>query len=107
MLGITATVAMTNNHVFGNTAHFGGGLFFYRSENATLTSNEILDNLVGLFMPAHRRLLQRTPLLVISERMHSHARQRGFETLLLAKQASDRAILEALMEWNAGHLANR
>ncbi len=68
----------------------------------TATSNETLDNLVHLFGPAHLSLLQRTPLLVVSERMQIHARRLGFQRPLRAKRASDRAILEALIEYKAG-----
>ncbi len=64
----------------------------------TATSNEILDNLVRLFGPVHRPLLQKTPLLVISEGMQTHARHLGFQRTLRAKRASDRAIVEALIE---------
>ncbi len=67
----------------------------------TATSNEILDNLVHLFGAAHRSLLQKTPLLVISERMQTHARGLGFRRLLRARRASDRAILEALKAFKA------
>lgn len=65
----------------------------------TATSNEILDNLEHLFGPAHRPLLHKTPLLVISERMQSHARRLGFQRPLRAQRASDRAMLEALVEY--------
>ena len=71
----------------------------------TATSNDILDNLVHLFGPAHRSLLQKTPLLVISERMQNHARRLGFQKPLRARRASDGAILQALNELQAEILA--
>jgi parallel beta-helix repeat protein len=44
VLAISATITMSNNQVFSNTATFGGGLYLYDSANATLISNMISHN---------------------------------------------------------------
>ena len=44
VLVTSATITMSNNQVFSNTATFGGGLFLYDSANATLISNTISNN---------------------------------------------------------------
>jgi len=41
---ITATVTLSSNHVFSNTARNGGGAFFYKSHQATLIDNIFSDN---------------------------------------------------------------
>jgi len=44
VLVTSATITMSNNQVFSNTATFGGGLHLYDSSNATLISNTISHN---------------------------------------------------------------
>ncbi len=41
---ITATVIISNNQVFSNTAEAGGGLYFLNSANVTLAGNPITNN---------------------------------------------------------------
>lgn len=65
----------------------------------TTTSGEILTNLVAMLGRAGWDLLRRTPLLVISDRMRQHAEQLGFETLLVAENATNKAIVTCLCEW--------
>ena len=64
----------------------------------TVTSAEILDNLFTLLGEAGAAKLQQTPLIVVSERLAEHARQRGCRTLYLAADAGDPALLKALCE---------
>lgn len=63
------------------------------------TSNEGLQNLKILLNDAWSDL-QKTPLLVISERMALWAQELGFKQILLSKNASQNAILEALVKGN-------
>ena len=60
------------------------------------TSNEILDNLVQMLGDQGREKLCATPLVVISERMATHARELGCQQLTVAANATDQAILSAL-----------
>ncbi|HYQ92370.1 MAG TPA: uroporphyrinogen-III synthase, partial [Candidatus Competibacteraceae bacterium] len=63
------------------------------------TSNESLQNLLVMVGAAGRPWLLATPLVVISERVRSLALQLGFSRPpLLAREASDTAIVEALLE---------
>ncbi|MCP4361136.1 MAG: hypothetical protein GY796_24270, partial [Chloroflexi bacterium] len=43
---ITATVTLTNNHIYSNTAFRGGGFFLYNSPNAAIIKNTITGNTV-------------------------------------------------------------
>jgi uroporphyrinogen-III synthase len=62
----------------------------------TVTSIEILDNLFTLLGAAGASKLQKTPLVVVSERLAEHARARGCRKLYLAAGASDHALMQAL-----------
>jgi uroporphyrinogen-III synthase len=63
------------------------------------TSNESLQNLLAMVGAAGRLWLLDTPLVVVSERARSLALQLGFrQPPLLAREASDAAIVEALSE---------
>ena len=63
------------------------------------TSNESLQNLLTMVGAAGRSWLLATPLVVVSERARSLALQLGFSRPpLLAREASDTAIVEALLE---------
>jgi uroporphyrinogen-III synthase len=64
----------------------------------TVTSAEILDNLITLLGEAGTTKLQQTPLVVVSERLAEHARQCGCRKLYLAANAGDDAVLRALCE---------
>ncbi|MCU7877534.1 MAG: uroporphyrinogen-III synthase [Candidatus Thiodiazotropha sp. (ex Lucinoma borealis)] len=70
------------------------------------TSNEVLQNLIEMLGEKGLPLLQRTPLLVISERMRREAENRGFKTVLLASGADDIAIMTAIRNWT-DHAAQR
>ncbi|MEW8029615.1 MAG: uroporphyrinogen-III synthase [Candidatus Thiodiazotropha sp.] len=65
----------------------------------TATSAEVLDNLIALLGEPGWPMLQRTPLLVISERMRRKAEKKGFQTILLAVGANDDAIMSAIQNW--------
>lgn len=65
----------------------------------TVTSGELLDNLVGMLGEAGWPLLRRTPLLVISERMREAAERRGFDCVLQAAGADDAALMDAICGW--------
>ncbi len=62
----------------------------------TATSNGILDNLFTLLGERGSPLLKTTPLVVVSERMGQHARNRGCEQVILARGASDQALMDAI-----------
>jgi len=64
-----------------------------------VTSQEGLDNLVTLLDAEARKHLRQTPMIVISERMLDKTREHGIHApVVVAGQASDEAILEALVE---------
>jgi uroporphyrinogen-III synthase len=65
----------------------------------TATSNDILDNLAAMLGPQGIHQLQQTPLVVISERMRSHAQALGCQQIILAQRADDPSLLEALCLW--------
>ncbi len=62
----------------------------------TATSAEVLENLSRMLGPEGRKLLQATPLVVISERMLPLARQLGIERVIQADGAGEDALLAAL-----------
>ena len=62
----------------------------------TATSNTGLDNLFAMLGGAGRGLLQRTPLLVVSDRMAAHARGLGCERVSVAASALDADMLDSL-----------
>ena len=66
----------------------------------SLTSVDGLHNLVNMLGPAGRERLYGTPVIVVSARMAEIWRELGFKTTpLIATQASDEAILEAIKTW--------
>ncbi len=65
---------------------------------ATATSGEILENLLALIPDQARHWLQQRPLVVVSERIAEQAKALGFEQVWVAREASDTALLETLME---------
>ena len=68
------------------------------------TSNEGLNNLVELIGPKAQTQLQRTPLLVVSQRLLQQVEELGFtQTPTLAENASDEKILAALIQWKDMH----
>jgi uroporphyrinogen-III synthase len=67
-----------------------------------VNSAESLHNLIVVLGPEGGILLKRTPLLVVSERMLPVVQQLGFErTPVLAENATDDAVVEALLVWQA------
>lgn len=67
---------------------------------ATVTSNETLQNLYDLVGNAGRDYLRTTPLVVVSERGQVLAQSLGFAApVLLAREASDAAIISALIQY--------
>ena len=67
-----------------------------------VTSAESLHNLVTMTAGEGGELLRRTPLLVVSERMLPVLQQHGFDQPpVLAANATDAAVLEALLAWQA------
>ncbi len=67
---------------------------------ASLTSADGLHNLFDMLGPAGQPWLAQTPVIVVSTRMAEVCRELGFTTEpLVASQASDEAILEAIKTW--------
>jgi uroporphyrinogen-III synthase len=65
----------------------------------TVTSVEILENLMAILGPQGRKLLLATPLVVISERIGERARALGHENIILARRAEDEAIVDVICQW--------
>ncbi|MFQ5546533.1 MAG: uroporphyrinogen-III synthase [Acidiferrobacterales bacterium] len=67
----------------------------------TTTSIDGLRNLVELVGKIQRKALTKTPIVVISQRMADVSHELGFEAdILVATQASDEAIVEAIKMWH-------
>jgi uroporphyrinogen-III synthase len=62
----------------------------------TVTSGEILDNLIRLLGEGGRARLLATPLVVVSERTRRAALDAGFQRVELAERADDQSVLTAL-----------
>ncbi|EIC23889.1 uroporphyrinogen-III synthase [Thiorhodovibrio frisius] len=62
----------------------------------TVTSEQILRNLLAILGPTGREQLLATPLVVIAARTAEAARTLGFRDVVLAERASDEAVLAAL-----------
>ncbi len=67
----------------------------------TVTSGEVLDNLVSMMGPEGLTLLRKTPLLVISPRLKAKALAMGITHVMLAREASDAGIYAALCKFKA------
>ncbi len=65
----------------------------------TVTSSEVLDNLLQMLGEQGLDILAKTPLLVLSQRTADYAKSLGCRRLMLAAQAGDRGILQALCEF--------
>lgn len=63
------------------------------------TSSEGLHNLIAMVDKARQARLIATPLVVVSERMASDAHSLDFTAIMVAKNASDEAILATLVRW--------
>ena len=67
----------------------------------TVTSREALQNLVAMLQDTQRRRLAKLPIIVVSERHVSFAKQSGFSQIAVADQASDQALLTAVIKWKS------
>ncbi|MEW8506594.1 MAG: uroporphyrinogen-III synthase [Candidatus Thiodiazotropha sp.] len=65
----------------------------------TVTSVEVMRNLITLLGEPGWPLLSRTPILVISERMRREAEKLGFCSVMVAAGADDGAIMAAIQAW--------
>jgi uroporphyrinogen-III synthase len=63
------------------------------------TSQEALNNLIEITGKQGQRLLRKTPLLVISPTMAETAKQLQFKTIISANNATDQAIMTALIQY--------
>ncbi len=64
-----------------------------------VTSNETLRNLFEILGEPGQQWLPHTPLVVISGRTRDLARELGFQRPIMARKASDEAIVQALLRW--------
>lgn len=62
----------------------------------SVTSEEVMRNLMEMLGAEGRELLLATPLVVIAERTRARAQELGFRRVVLAERASDEAILAAI-----------
>lgn len=79
-------------------------LFQFLDEGRTMpivvTSNESLRNLHSMVGQSHRQALLLSPLIVVSQRAASLAKELGFrQQAIVAKNASNDAILTAIQQW--------
>ena len=66
----------------------------------TVTSNDLLDNLLSMLGGSGLSWLQAIPLVVVSERMVKHARALGCREVILAKGADEHSLANALCAWS-------
>lgn len=71
-------------------------------ELVMISSGEGLANMLALLSPQETTKLQQMSLLVPSARVAQAAEAAGFERVLVARNASDEAMLDALEHWQAG-----
>ncbi len=64
----------------------------------TVTSSQVLDNLLQMLGEEGAALLRQTPLVVLSERTAEQAFEAGCEYIWVTEQPGDRGILRALCE---------
>ena len=64
-----------------------------------ITSSEGLVNLLALLSPEETTNLQFRTLLVSSERVAEQAAEAGFKDVRIARNASDAAIVDAVLQW--------
>ncbi|MDD5214274.1 MAG: uroporphyrinogen-III synthase [Methylococcales bacterium] len=62
----------------------------------TITSGEAIKNLVTMLPEMQHDLLKKIPLIVVSERIQTIAKNLGFENIALAQTPSDDAILNII-----------
>lgn len=76
-----------------------------RIDLMTATSNESLQNLYDMATASQRRWLLQLPLVVIGQRGAELARQLGFKhPAIVASEASDAGLLQAMIDWRQQHL---
>jgi uroporphyrinogen-III synthase len=68
----------------------------------TVTSAEILQNLLIMLSEAYHRQLFSLPLVVVSDRIKQLATELGFKRIAVAGSPSDEAILETINQNNRG-----
>jgi uroporphyrinogen-III synthase len=68
----------------------------------TVTSGEILQNLLIMLGAAHHRQLFSLPLVVVSDRIKQMAVDMGFKRITVTSSPSDEAILETVNQNNRG-----
>jgi len=66
----------------------------------SVTSNESLQNLYDMVPAQLRDTVRKLPLLTVSERSLPLVHELGFSQIILADQASDQALVSALLGWN-------
>lgn len=72
----------------------------------TVTSVDALHNLYDMVGKLGQQWLVKTPVVVVSERLSETCRELGFKhPAIVAAQASDEAILEAVRTWRAAQKA--
>lgn len=71
---------------------------------ATITSGETLQNLMVMLGDDAWSLLNKTPIVVISQRLEKLARSMGLTHILLAENAADRSILKAISNFQLNNL---
>ncbi|HYM34402.1 MAG TPA: uroporphyrinogen-III synthase [Steroidobacteraceae bacterium] len=68
----------------------------------TITSVEILDNLLALLTDAGKLMLQATPFVTVSKRIVDAVRAKGITSpYVLSRSADDAAIVGAIAAWHA------
>ena len=72
-------------------------------EAVTITSGQILENLLGMLGDSGTEALQRTPVVVVSERIAEQAAALGCQIVYLADSAMDRDVLASLCEIYQNH----
>jgi len=78
-----------------------------KTDIITVTSGEALQNLVALTEETDRPMLLAKPLLVVSERTATLARDLGFtQSAILSESAGDDAIVQALIVWATANRRN-
>lgn len=71
-----------------------------RIDIVTATSAETLRNLFAILEGDGQQLLNRTPLVVVSERMPAAAAELGYPLQpVVARRAADGAVVDAIIEW--------
>lgn len=73
----------------------------------TVSSGEILQNLLFMLGEKTHAALRELPLVVVSDRVRQIAANMGFKRIIMAKNPSDLAIIEAVITSVTGELSGR